>query len=193
MSERDADVAKSGIEKAAIPHERNGRDVTGFAAWRMLAPFGAQASKEIYESVRKRMPVALRDFPALAGETVNVGLLYENADAKAQAYAYNRLICLPPDEPTTNITLWHELGHVAIRVRYEDGEAVSKTSEEFCSIFSVARMPPVAIDEGRIPYLGEPSVDREEWPDICQRALEYRAENGVNSHYIQRCKEWLVV
>jgi len=87
------------------------------------------------------------------------------------------VICLPPDRATTNITLWHELGHVAIRVRYEDGEDVARTSEEFCSIYSVARMSPGVIDEDRIPYLGEPSAPAEEWPGICRRALEYREDH----------------
>ncbi|QIO24533.1 hypothetical protein [Haloarcula sp. JP-L23] len=127
---------------------------------------------------------------ALAHETVNVGLLYENADAQAQAFGYNRLICLPPDEYTTNVTLWHELGHVAIRIRHEDGDDVAKTSEEFCSIYAMARMPPEAIDEDRIPYLGQPGVPREEWPGVCQRALEYRADNR---NYIQHCTELLQI
>jgi len=36
--------------------------------------------------------------------------------------------------------------------------------------------------------LGEPTVPKEEWPEICERALEYR-EN--NHDYIQQCKRWL--
>lgn len=175
---------------AAIDYERDGQEVRGLAAWRILEHFGGQADEDVLESVKKRLPIALRDFPALAHETVNVGVLYENADAQAQAFGYNRLICLPPDEPTTNVTLWHELGHVAIRVRYENGEDVAKTSEEYCSIYSVARMPPEVIDENRIPYLGEPSVPRKEWPDICRRALEYREDHH---DYIQQCKEWLEI
>lgn len=175
-------------QRVGIPHEHDGQEVRGLAAWRVLEHFGGQADEDVLESVKQRLPVALKDFPALAHETVNVGVIYENAGAKAQAFGYNRLICLPPDEPTTNVTLWHELGHVAIRVRYENDEDVAKTSETFCSIFSVARMPPEAIDEDRIPYLGEPSVPREEWPDICRRALEYR-EN--NRDYVQQCKKWL--
>lgn len=177
-------------ETVPIKHERNGQDVTGMAAWRVLEHFGAQADEDVLESIKKRMPVALRDFPALAHETVNVGVLYENTDAQAKAFGYNRLICLPPDEPTTNITLWHELGNVAIRVRYEGDEDVAKTSEEFCSIYSVARMPPGVIDEERVPYLGEPAVPSEEWPRICQRALEYRKNNR---NYIQQCKGWLQI
>jgi hypothetical protein len=175
---------------APIDYERDGQVVRGHAAWRVLEHFGDQADEDVLESVKERLPIALRDFPALAHETVNVGILYENADARAQAFGYNRLICLPPDEPTANITLWHELGHVAIRVRYEDGEDVAKTSEEFCSIYSVARMPPGAIDEDRIAYLGYPDAPREEWPEICRRALEYREDHH---DYIQQCKDWLEI
>jgi hypothetical protein len=177
-------------QRVAIDYERDGREVRGLAAWRVLEHFGGQADEDVLESIKKRLPVALKDFPVLAHETINVGVLYENTDANAQAFGYNRLICLPPEEHTTNVTLWHELGHVAIRVRHENGEDVAKTSEEFCSIYSLARMPSEVIDEGRIPYLGEPGVPSEEWPDICQRALEYR-EN--NRNYIQKCKEWLEI
>lgn len=166
-------------------------DAVGHAAWRVLEHYAAKADDDILESVRQRMPVALRDFDALAGETINVGILYENADAAAQAFGYNRLLCLPPETYTTNITLWHELGHVAIRVRHERGEDVSKTSEEYCSIFSVARMPPDTIDEDRVPYLGEPDVDRAEWPRICREALAYREERGPNSHYIKEAEKRL--
>jgi hypothetical protein len=177
-------------QRVPINYERDGQQVQGLAAWRVLEHFSDQADAGVLDSIRERMPVALRWFPALAHETVNVGILYEQADANAQAFGYQRTICLPPEEHTTNVTLWHELGHVAIRVRYEDGEDVPRTSEEFCSIFAVARMPPEAIDEDRIPYLGEPDAPPEEWPDICQRALEYREDHH---QYIQQCKEWLEI
>jgi hypothetical protein len=173
-----------------IDYEHDGKVVRAHAAWRVLEHFAGQADEAVLESVKDRLPLALRDFPPLAHETINVGVLYENADAQAQAFGYNRLICLPPDEHTTNITLWHELGHVAIRVRHENGDDVAKTSEEFCSIYSVGRMSPEVIDENRVPYLGEPSVPIEEWPDICQRALAYREDNR---NYIQQCKEWLKI
>lgn len=174
--------------RVAIAHEPNGDRVTGMAAWRVLEAFGGQADQEILDSVTKRLPIALKSFPKLAHETINVGVLHEDADANARAFGYNRLICLPPDRNTSNVTLWHELGHVAIRVRREGGSNIPKSSEEFCSIFSVARMPPRAIDQGTIPYIGDPSEPRETWPMHCQRALEYRH----NSHdYIQQCRRWL--
>ena len=171
---------------APVPLDDDGP--VAYAAWRVLEHYAAKADDDALDSVLERMPVALRDFDALAGETVNVGILYENSDDLAQAFGYQRTICLPPDRPISNVTLWHELGHVAIRVRYEDGDDVAKTSEEFCSIFSVARMPPAAIDEDRIPYLGEPAVDAAEWPSICRDVLEYRAERGPHSHYVKEAE-----
>jgi hypothetical protein len=178
-------------DTVAVDHEHAGCDAVGMAAWRILEHYAKQADEEVLVTIRRRLPRAIQDFPALAHETINVGMLYENADAAAQAFGYNRLLCLPPETYTTNITLWHELGHVAIRVRHERGEDVSKTSEEYCSIFSVARMPPEAIDEDRIPYLGEPDVDCSEWPRICRAALEYREERGPNSHYIKEAERRL--
>ncbi|WP_434521272.1 hypothetical protein [Halorubrum sp. AS12] len=178
-------------DTVAVEYECEGRDAVGTAAWRILENYAEHADDDILETITRRLPIALPDFPALAHETVNIGILYENADAAAQAFGYNRLLCLPPESYITNITLWHELGHVAIRVRHERGEDVSKTSEEYCSIFSVARMPPEAIDDDRIPYLGEPDVDRAEWPRICRAALEYREERGPNSHYIKKAEQRL--
>ena len=37
-----------------------------------------------------------------------------------------------------------------------------------------------AVDEDRAPYLGEPLVPSEEWPEGCQRTLEYRKSNRSN-------------
>lgn len=177
-------------DRVSIPYDRGGQEVRGLAAWRVLEHFGGQADDDVLEGIKTRLPIALKDFPALAHETLNVGMLYENDNAAARAFGYNRLICLPPDSHTSNVTLWHELGHVAIRVRYENGEDVPRTSEEFCSIYSVARMSPDTIDEDRIPYLGKPAAPTEEWPGICRRALEYREEK---QNYIQKAQEWLEV
>jgi len=69
-------------QRVAIDYERDGREVRGLAAWRVLEHFGGQADEDVLESVKQRLPVALKDFPALAHETVNVGVLYENTDDK---------------------------------------------------------------------------------------------------------------
>ena len=51
------------------------------------------------------------------------------------------------------------------------------TSEEFCSIFAMSRMPPELIDENRIPYLGIPKIPIEYVPVLCKKALEYREKH----------------
>lgn len=143
--------------------------------------------EDVLESELQRVRQALDHFPELAAETVNLGLLHEKASAIAKAYSHNRLVCFRPNERTSNVTIYHELGHLAIRVRYERDEDVPRTSEEFCSLFAMARMPADHIDYAEIPYIGEPSAPRDEWPAIAQRALDYREERR---NYIQKAKEW---
>lgn len=161
---------------------------TGFGAWRVLEHYAAAADADVLDSLKNRLGAAMSDFPALAGETVNVGLLHEDADATARAFPHNRLVCFQLATHVSNITLWHELAHVAIRARNEGGDDLPKTSEEFCSIYAVARMPPRVIGGDSIPYLGEPSAPREQWPAICERALTYREDHH---DYIKQCRAWL--
>lgn len=180
----------------AIPHERDGSEAVGFGSYRILETFGDRASPGVVDDVDVKFERALQDFPELISETVSIGYLDQDDvedGTKGRAWFNNRLIFLPAKQWTSFITVYHELGHLGIAVRDDRGEDVPKTSEEFCSIFAMTRMPVELIDEHRIPYLGEPSVPKEEWPEICEDALEYREERGANSHYIQRCKEWLEV
>jgi hypothetical protein len=138
---------------------------------------------------------ALSDFPELGGKTVYVGRLsddfgWNNENVIARADGYNRVIYFPKGEVPTLITVYHELGHLAIQERDRRGEDVPTSSEPYCSIFSVARMSPKDIDSDGIAYLGEPSVPKSEWAEICRDALEYREEHR---DYIKKCKEWLGV
>lgn len=147
------------------------------------------ASRGLYE----RLETALEAFPELRDRTVTVGMVRPGKDyirkrPVAHADPYNDLIHVRREEPTSNVTLYHELGHLAIYRLGWDGENVPTTSEEFCTIFSTARMPPAEIDSDRLPYLGEPSIQREGWPYACLQALRYR-EN--NRDYIQHCSELL--
>lgn len=157
------------------------------------------ADGEIVDDVREKTAYALKAFPELAGKTVNVGRLdldQHTGDPETlngQAFKTNLLVTYPVDRPTSFITVYHELAHLAIGQLDKSGEDVPVTSEEFCSIFAVSRMPVGTIDEQRVPYLGRPSRPAEKWPEICQRAIEYREERGANSHYIQRAREWLEV
>lgn len=175
-------------------HESESIDSIGLGSprptYRILEPFADTAPSGLLEDIKQRLTTALGHFPALASKTVNVGVLWENTDARARAFGYNRLIEIPTDRYTTNVTLYHELGHLAIRARNEHGEDHPETSEEYCSIYSVARMPPTEIDEDRIPYLGDPGVPKPRWPAICQDALEYRETHHA---YIKQCRDWLEI
>jgi len=142
------------------------------------------------KGMKKRVQYALKAFPELNNTTVTVGKKPEDHSWYAEADWDNDIIFLPTHEACPAITIYHELGHLAIKKLDERGEDVPVTSEEFCSIFSVARMPVEAIDSNHIAYLGNPGKPREQWPAICQRALEYREEKR---NYIQKAQEWLEV
>lgn len=158
------------------------------ATYRVLEPLQDQADERLVDDLKERLYTALAFFPELSGETVNVGVLWEKADAKARAFGYNRLVEIPPDKYTTKVTLYHELGHVAIRVLNENGEDHPETSEEYCSIFSMARMPTAEVDEDRVPYLGDVEVSKGLLPHICQMALDYREDHR---DYIRQCNKWI--
>lgn len=142
--------------------------------------------------LRKRVSTALNAFPELTATTVTVvkadpddGRYYAKADT------WNDLVFVPTDHVINWITIYHELGHLAINRMDRMGVDVAKTSEEFCSILSVARMPPHLVEQctsKNIPYLGTPPIPKREWPKMCIRALEYRQNNH---DYVQECKRLL--
>ena len=129
------------------------------------------------EDVRNRIEIALNYFPELKDETIYVGILDEKDDANGRADSLNRIIKFPVDAIPSFVTIFHELAHLAIRKRVEQGEKLPTTSEEFCSIFAMARMPPELIDEDRIPYLGVPKIPMCLIPPLCKKALEYRKKH----------------
>ncbi|QCC57352.1 hypothetical protein [Natrinema thermotolerans] len=180
----------------SIPYERDGNDVVGFGSYRILETFAGpadEADDPVLEDIRRKVMRAMEDFPELTGKTVTVGRLDPDEDVLGQAQFWNLLIKFPVESLTSWRTVYHELAHLAIHVRNQRGEDVPPTSEPFCSIVGISRMPIKLIDDDRISYLGRPDVPREEWPEICQRALEYREERGANSHYIQQCCDWLEI
>lgn len=183
-------------DKVNIPSGEDDKWVMGRGAFRILEAYGRALSDDTLEYLRHMMTGALTNFPELGGETVSVGHIPETDFAHARAFVKNRIICLPGYDPGHRPfwdLLYHELAHVAIEVRWENGEDVPHTSEEYCSILAVSRMPTHRIERDDIDYLGEPAVPKDEWPDICQRALDYRREHGAGSHYIKRCRAWLGV
>jgi len=181
------------LKHTSIPYQKDGADVVGVGAYRLLATFTGPASEydeKLPDDIRSKMQRALDDFPELVGKTVTVGRLNPDEDAAGRAMFFNLLVLYPVDSVTSWTTVYHELGHLAIHVRNQRDEDVPITSEEFCSIFSVARMPTAL----RCTRCGRgqsgASAPREEWPEICQRALAYREENH---DYIKQCREWLGV
>lgn len=146
-------------------------------------------------AMEARVRLALERFPELEGCTVTVGRIkpsnqYPGSDPIATANPWNRMVNFGTDRAPSNLTVYHELAHLAVHERNNQGDDLPHTSEEFTSIYAVAKMDWVDIDRDHIAYLGEPSVPREEWPSICRRALEYREEHR---NYIQKAREWLEV
>jgi hypothetical protein len=160
------------------------------ASYRIIESLETRLAAAELAGLKQRLGAAVRYFPELNDTTVTVAWKPEDHSWYAEADWENDIIYLPAHEPCPAVTIFHELGHLTIYRLDERGADVPVTSEEFCSIFSVARMPPSAIDRDHIAYLGEPSVPREEWPEICQRALEYRTDNH---DYIKQCTEWLEI
>lgn len=181
-------------EQVNIPSGEDDDWIMGVGAYRVLESYAATVERETVDHIKLMMKGALTSFPELTGETVNVGGTPDTEFAYARAFVTNRIVCLPRYEdgrrPWWDL-LYHELSHLAIEVLWERGEDVPHTSEEFCSIFSTARIPVHRIEWDYIDYLGEPSIPKEEWPEKCQMALNYRERNGPGSHYIKKCKEWL--
>lgn len=184
------------ITHVSITDEQGNQQVVGRAAFRVLESFSGNVEDERIEQLaRARLERALADYPELIGETVTIARLSPDDDEtlNARAGMFNRLVYLRTDRETTYMTMYHELSHLAIQVRRENDVDVPPTSERFCSIDAVTRMPPDVLDEDRIPYLGAPGIPREEWADACQRALAYRDKRGRNSHYVQHCLDLLEI
>lgn len=175
----------------ALPEEDDG--IAGVGAFRVLESFATAADAAIQSDVRWRVGRAITDFPELVGTTVTVARLDPSAadtGTRGEAEMLNRIIYLPAERRSSFQTVYHELGHLAIEILNDRGEDVPTTSEAYCSIFSVARMPPAFVERPTISYLGEPSVPNEEWPEICKRALAYREEHH---DYIKQACEWLEI
>lgn len=159
-------------------------------SFRVLEVFDDRASDAVARHTRECLTRALQDYPELAGETVTVACRQEWDDKLGRADMLNRIVYLPTDHATSFITLYHELAHLAVQVRDERGEDVPPSSEEYAGLLGVSRMPPERIDEDRVPYFGEPDLSKDEWPGVCQDALEYREKHHA---YIKQAQQWLRV
>ena len=135
----------------------------------------------------EKVKTAVNYFPELDEEVIYLGIT-KRKDCSADVDVLNRIIRFQIETKPTFVTVFHELAHIVIYKLSESGKDVPRRSEEFCSIFAMARMPPELIDEDAVPYVGKYKVPREYVPKICKKALEYRK---THRNYIQQCKEWL--
>jgi len=163
-------------------------------SFRVLRSVETRLTDEEVTDLKHRLGEAIPHFTALGGQTVTVACRMNPDREKhtrwnpyASADPVNRLIRVPTHERTTNVTLFHELAHLAIEIEGERGADVPTSSEEFCSLYAIARQPADLIDEHRIPYLGHPDQPKEEWPRLARKALEYRENHHA---YIQKARQW---
>jgi hypothetical protein len=169
------------------------RELLAHSNYRILDSLKRRVDEETLADLRERVWRALEDFDALAGETVTVGCRRQPENTNysrgwnpyASAEPVNRIIRVPTHERCSDVTLYHELAHLAIHAANENGAEHPETSERFCSLYAIARQPPDRIDEQRIPYFGQPEPPEREWPGIAQEALAYREENH---DYIQEAR-----
>lgn len=164
-------------------------------SYRVLGSVEKRLTEDELTDFKRRLGTALRYFDRLNGETVTVACRkdpdreeHSRWNPYASADPVNRLIRIPTHERCTNVTIFHELAHLAIEIADEEGADVPTTSEEYCSLYAIARQPPELIDEHRIPYLGHPDHPKEDWPRICQKALDYRENHHA---YIKKARQWL--
>jgi len=190
MSEEPTQSAEGGAHSPLTDSEHH---MPPPGSYRVLEPATWHWPEEKVEVIKKRVSRAIRDYPELAGCTVNVGVMHDSQRTDGRADWYNHLIKFPAnDEIPSRITVWHEVAHIACHKASNDGRDYAYSSEEFTSILAVSRMRPGLIDEKGVPYVNAtPSAPKELYPEICRAALSYRQQNGANSHYIKRCREWL--
>lgn len=150
---------------------------------------------ESLQSIQQMFRNAGNEFEGLDGQIITVGVTHPEISYHGEPWAmadpYNKIIYFQPDAIFEGYqTIFHELMHLQIREELEAGKDVPKTSEAYCSIRTIAAMPPDMLYRDDIAYLGEPEAPKDDWPEICERALEYREDHR---NYIQKCKEWLQI
>jgi len=168
------------------------------ASYILLDSFEGYVESEMDCSLRqmqKWLKTGFKQVPELAGETIYVGITHDNISYHGEPYAmadpYNRIIYLNKSSMVEGYqTLCHELMHILIRKEVEEGKDRPITSEEYCSIRTIATMDADLLYRDDIAYLGTPDAPKDNWPEICQQALNYRDDHR---NYIQKCKEWLKI
>lgn len=120
--------------------------------------------------LKERVPIALEYFPEL--DVVYVGIIRKDSNNKGNAMPENSLINFRVNLIPSFVTIFHELMHI---VAFKNN--LPKT-EEFCSVYAMARMPFGLVDYS-IPYIGG-DVDKEKQAEVCREAVKYREKGHKN-------------
>ena len=133
----------------------------------------------------EKMNRILDFFPELKYRTVYIGTIDKNFGFNYACVNVDNLIILfnesvilnldaEPNPESLNISIFHELMHVVVYVK-----RLPKT-EEYCSIYAMARMPNDMVDSDEIPYITE-NGDRKTNADLCRKAVEFN-ESGKRGY-----------
>lgn len=124
-----------------------------------------------YKGLKRRLETAINYFPELDDNMVYVGECHPSKHG--QADYINNMIMVTAKNIPGYATIFHELMHLV----QHKVEGIPGT-EEACSIFAMARMPPELVENCVIPYVHglENGFDKKLIPKLCIEALEYRAE-----------------
>ena len=128
------------------------------------------------------VPISLEYFPEISH--VYVGITNGNHHVACADQA-NNLVSFSPERRPTYVTIFHELMHL---VQYHAPDMPSK-SEEFCSIYAMARMPEHLVDKPEIPYIVADFPYSGLLPGLCRKATRYRAKG--NRDYVRYLKRKL--
>ena len=117
------------------------------------------------------IPISLKYFPEL--DHVYVGISGIRCNHKACADTDNFLVRFRVDLMPTFVTIFHELMHLV-----QHSIDAPKT-EEYCSIYAMARMPEKFVDD-TIPYIGGNPL-KFKLSELCRDAVRYR-ESGKRDY-----------
>ena len=132
------------------------------------------------EDLERMIPIALQHFPEI--EIVYVGISNPKRHHKACADVDNFLIRFRVDLRPSFVTIFHELMHL---VQWDSDEP---KTEEYCSIYAMARMPNELVDDP-IPYIGGDFINLS-LAQLCRDTVKYRESGRRN--YIQFLRKKLV-
>ena len=129
---------------------------------------------------------SMKFFPELKNQKIYLGIsgwVKKNEKNIASADFENNILMFNVNREISYVTVFHELMHF---VQYQSN---LPRTEEYCSIYAMARMPPHLVDQDIIPYIGKGHKSYN--ADLCRESVNYR-ENG-HRKYIQYLKNRLMI